>query len=151
MLFLPPVIIVVALTSPPSALSLVMKRSARKLARLVWRLKQDLEVVADVVAVVAVVVIVVVATSEVNGAAPMIQPRPLLWELNALIMCRWWNVRIADGIRLIPVSIVRSLSIVELPSPFLLRIHTVLLLLDRLLLLDWPPLVLGRMMDHHLR
>jgi hypothetical protein len=35
MLFLLPVIIVVALTLPPSALSLVTKRSARKLVRLV--------------------------------------------------------------------------------------------------------------------
>jgi hypothetical protein len=35
MLFLLSVTIAVALTSPPSALSLVMKRSARKLVRLV--------------------------------------------------------------------------------------------------------------------
>ena len=87
MLFLPPVIIEVAPTLPLSAFSLVMKRSARKLMTLVERLKQDMELVVDVVVVVVVVAMVVVATCKVNGEAPTTRPRPLLWELNALTMC----------------------------------------------------------------
>ena len=81
MLFLPPVIIAVALTLLPSALSLMMKRRARKLVRLLGRLKQDVEVVADMVAMV------VVATNEVNGAALMTRARLLKWESNAFTMC----------------------------------------------------------------
>ena len=84
---LPPVIIAMAPTLPPSALSLLMKRNARNILRLIRRLKQDMEVIVDVVVVVVVVAMVVVATNKVNGAAPMTQPRLLKWESNALTMC----------------------------------------------------------------
>jgi hypothetical protein len=156
MLFLLSVIIAVALTLPPSALSLMMKRSARKLVRLIWMLKQVVEVKEVVVVVVVVeVVVVVIKANEVNGRRKIQNQKKTPWlpikESSASTVFGWWSeTRVADGILPTPPSIAMNSSTMGLLSQFLLFTHTGLSRRRHtqvLLFLDLLSLVLGWVLD----